>query len=210
MSNTFGGGWKNPDYGFDTPGALGHAAGLFQGIFGNTNKPYDRYNEYQDKAAQGYQPYADAGTGALGNYQDWLNGQKDPSGFINGLQDQYQESPYAQYLQKQSLRAGQNAASASGLSGSTPLFQQLQQNAGNIASKDQNDWMQKVLGINSQYGEGQNNLINGGRDAQNHLSDIWNRKGEAAYSQENSKQNNFWNTVGNGIGLAGDLLPFFL
>ena len=179
--------------------------GFLGGIFGNPRKPYDENKKWLDQASAGQKPYADAGAGALGNYQDWLNGQKDPSGFINGIMDQYQESPYAQYLQQQSMRAGNNAASASGLSGSTPLIQQMQQNAGNIASQDQNQWLQNVLGINTQYGQGQQNLINGGQNAQNSLTNIYGRQGENAYNSEASHQNNFWNTIGNGIGMFGSL-----
>ena len=78
------------------------------------------------------------------DYQDWLQTQKDPSKFINDQMANYQESPYAHYLQQQSMRAGQNAASASGLSGSTPLMQQMQQNSGQIASGDMNQWLQNV------------------------------------------------------------------
>ena len=123
---------------------------------------------------------------------------------------QYAESPYAQYLQKQSLRAGQNAASASGLSGSTPLMQQLQQNAGNIASKDQNDWLQNVLGINTQYGQGQNNLMTGGQNAANALTNMnaqmGQQMGQAAYGQQAGKQQDRFNILG-GIGnLIGSFL----
>ena len=120
---------------------------------------------------------------------------------------QYQESPYAQYLQKQSMRAGTNAASASGLTGSTPFAQQLQQNAGNIANQDQNQWLQNVLGINTQYGQGQNNLINSGQNSANTLSSLYNQMGqnmgEAAYGKQAGKQQDFWNTIAGGLGLFG-------
>lgn len=211
MASTMGGGWKNPDYGFDPMGALSGAGGLFGGLFGNSGTPYDKamdqYKEWGEKARQTQQPFLDAGHGAIGDYQEWLQGQKDPSGFINNLMGQYQESAYSQYLQRQSLRAGQNAASASGLSGSTPLFQQMQQNSGNIASQDMNQWLQNVLGINTQYGQGQNNLMTGGQNAANSLTNMYGDMGksmaEQAYNKEQSKQNGFWNTIGGGLGLIG-------
>lgn len=214
MSFTAGGGWRNPDYGFDPQGALSGAAGFFGGLFGNSGAPYDaaqqQYQQWANKGQHVQQPFLDAGTGAIGDYQEWLRGQKDPSAFINHLTSQYQESPYAQYLQKQSLRAGQNAASASGLSGSTPLFQQLQRNAGNISSQDQNQWLQNVLGINSQYGQGQNNLIQGGQNSANALTNMYNQVGqqmaEAAYGSEAGKNNDFWNTIGGGLGILGSIL----
>ncbi len=181
--------------------------GILGGMFGHSGRPYDKameqYQQYGNMAAGAQQPYANAGQGAIGNYQQWLQGQKDPSQFINNLMSGYQESPYAKYQQQQSMNAGTNAASASGLSGSTPMMQQLQQNAAGITSEDQNKWLQNVLGVNTQYGQGQNNLMQGGQNAANHLSDIYgnmgNKMGEQTYNREASKNNDWWNTLG-GIG----------
>src|SRR6266436_3048883 len=154
MSNTMGGGWRNPDYGMDPMGFAGGLSGFLGGLFGNSDKPYDKYMDWIKKSQQGQQPYANAGEGALGDYQKWLEAQKDPSKFINDQMKNYQTSDYAQNLQQQAMNAGQNAASASGLMGSTPMMQQMQNNAGQIQSADQNQWLQNILGINSQYGQG--------------------------------------------------------
>jgi len=178
---------------------------LFGGLFGNSGKPYDKYNEYMQQAQQAQQPYANAGQSAIGDYQRWLQSQQDPSKFINDQMKNYQTSDYAQNLQQQSMNAGQNAASASGLMGSTPLMQQMQSNAGQIASQDQNQWLQNVLGINTQYGQGQQNLMTGGQNAANSLSGIYNQMGQGAYGQQAGKQQDFFNTLGGGIGILGGL-----
>ncbi len=188
--------------------------GLFGGLFGNSGKSYqdamDQYNKYMNKGEGVQQPYTDAGKNAVGEYQNWLNGQKDPTKFINDIMGQYNESPYAHNLQQQSINAGTNAASASGLTGSTPFAQQLQQNAGKISSEDQNQWLQNVLGINKQYGEGENNLVTGGRESANKLTDMYNnygtKQGEAAYGKTAGKQQDFWNTIGGGLGVLGSFL----
>jgi len=185
--------------------------GILGGLFGNSRKPYDaamqQYQQYGQQAQQAQQPYQQAGQGAIGDYQKWLQGQQDPSKFINDQMANYQESPYAQYLQQQAMRAGQNAASAEGTMGSTPMMQQMQQNAGNIASQDQNQWLQNVLGINSQYGQGQQNLMTGGQNAANQLSNMnmnmGQRMGEAAYGQQAGRNQDFWNTIGGGLGILG-------
>lgn len=189
-----------------------NVGGFLGGMFNDTGKPYDaaqqQYDKYTGMAQGAWSPYANAGKGAVGDYQQWLKGQQDPSGFINNQMANYQESPYAKYMQQQSMNAGQNAASASGLMGSTPMMQQMQQNAGNIASQDQNQWLQNVLGINTQYGQGQQNLMQGGQNAANSLTNMYgqmgNLSGTNAYNKEQSKNNNFWNTIGNGAGAVGD------
>ncbi len=188
--------------------------GILGGLFGNSSKPYDaemeQYQKWMQQAQQAQQPYADAGKGAIGDYQKWLQSQQDPSKFINDQMGNYQESPWAKNLQQLSMNAGQNAASASGLMGSTPLMQQLQQNAGTIASQDQNQWLQNVLGINTQYGQGQNNLMTGGQNSANKLTDMFNQMGQnmgqASFNKEQSKQNNFWNTMGGVGSLIGSFL----
>jgi hypothetical protein len=161
------------------------------------------YQKYMQMAQQSQQPYATAGQGAIGDYQKWLQGQKDPTAFINNAMNGYQESPWAKYQQQQAMNAGTNFGSANGLSGSTPLMQQMQQNAGGIASEDQNKWLQNVLGINAQYGQGQGNLMQGGQNAANQLTNMYsnmgNKMGEQQYNKYASKGNDFWNSLG-GIG----------
>lgn len=188
--------------------------GLLGGLFGDSGSPYGdamkQYQEWANKAQNVQNPFLNAGTGAIGDYQKWLQGQQDPSKFINVLMNQYQESPFAKYQQQQGIRAGQNAASASGLIGSTPFAQQLQQNAQNISSQDQNQWLQNVLGINTQYGQGQQNLINGGQNAANALTGLYNnmgqQMGQAAYGQKAGQNQDFWNMIGGGASLAAMFL----
>ncbi len=105
----------------------------------------------------------------------------------------YSQSEWAKNLTHQATNAATNAASASGLSGSTPLSQQIAQNAGQISSADQNQWLQNVLGINTQYGEGQNRMMGYGQHAADELSSLdaqqGGRAGVAAYGQSLGKQN---------------------
>lgn len=181
--------------------------GFLGGMFGDSGKPYDKameeYQKYAQMAQGTQQPFLDAGKGAIGDYQKWLQGQQDPSKFINNLMGQYQQSPYTAFLQQQAQAAGENSASASGMMGSTPFMQQQQQNAGNIAQQGMDSWLQNVLGINTQYGQGQNNLMQGGQQAANSLTNMYNQMGqqmgEAQYGKQAGKGQDFWNTIG-GIG----------
>ncbi len=189
-------------------------AGILGGLFGDSGAPYqaamDQYQQYGNRAQGAQNPFLQAGTGAIGNYQNWLQNQQNPSQFLNNLMGQYQESPWAKYQQQQALRTANNMGSATGLTGSTPLQLQAQQNASNISSQDMNNWLQNVLGINTQYGQGQQNLIGGGQGAANALtslySDMGKNLGEAAYGQEAGKQNDMWNLIGGGLQLGSMFL----
>ena len=188
--------------------------GFLGGLFGDSGKPYDKameqYQKYMQMGQGVQQPYLDAGKGAIGDYQKWLEGQKDPTKFINGLMGDYQESPYAHMLQQQAMNAGNNSASASGMMGSSALMQQQMQNAGQIASGDMNSWLQNVLGINTQYGQGQKGLIDTGQGSANALTNMYenmgNKMGDAAYGKEAGKKNGFWNTIGGGLSMLGSFL----
>jgi len=108
------------------------------------------------------------------------------------------------------MRAAQNMGSATGLTGSTPLMQQAQQNAQNISSQDMNQWLQNVLGINTQYGAGQQNLMTGGQNAANALTNMWgnmgNQMGQAAYGKKAGEDQDFWNMIGGGLQLGAMFL----
>ncbi len=170
------------DFGSAIQGKSEGLAGILSGLFGHSGDPYkDAMKEYQKYygQAQGAQnPFFQAGTGALPDYQDWLSKMKDPSQFINNMMGQYQESPFAKFQQQQGIRAAQNLGSASGLTGSTPLSMQTQQNAQNISSQDQNQWLQNALGINKEYGSGMEGLVGRGQNSANMISQLLSHLGE--------------------------------
>ncbi len=201
---------------FDS-GLFGSGLGsMLGGLFGHSEKPYDRameqYEKYGNLARQQQQPYMQAGQQAIPQYQSWLQGQQDPSSFMNNLMQNYQESPYTNYLQQQAMRAGQNSASADGTMGSSPMMLQQQQNAANISQQGMNDWLKNVLGINTQYGQGQQNLMQGGQNAANNLSQLYSnlggQMGEAAYGSEAGRQQNTRDMWG-GLGSMFGSIPFF-
>ena len=110
---------------------------LLQGIFGNSGDP-------SRNAGREYFNYYNKNMNEIGR-------EKDPTQFINHLMSGYNESPWAKNERRTATNEATNAASASGLTGSTPLLNQIQQNSSNIASADQDKWLQNVLGINKDY-----------------------------------------------------------
>lgn len=181
---------------------------LLGGLFGGNpyNDAMKQYSKYANKAA-GYQnPFYQSGVNSIPQYEDWLSSMQDPTAFINNLMGNYQESPYAHYQQEQGMRAGTNAASASGLTGSTPFAQQLQENAQNISSKDMDQWLGRVLGINTEYGQGLNTNINRGQQAGNMLSNIYSGLGSqmagAKFGSGMANQSNLSNILSGILGLG--------
>lgn len=194
-------------------GLAGGGATLLGGLFGDSGDPYKQaanaYQQWGQKAAGAEQPFWQAGASAIPNFQNWLGSMSNPSQFINQLMGQYQQSPWAKYSTQQGMRAGENAASASGLMGSTPFAQQMQQNAQNISSQDMQNWLGNVLGVNTQYGQGEGMLMGQGANAANALANVYgnmgNYMGDAAYGQSAGGQNDMWNKVGGLAAIASFL-----
>lgn len=185
--------------------------GIAQGLFGNSGAPYAEagraYQPFYQEAQKFQNPFYNAGVNNINRFQNWLEGMGNPSDFINRLMGNYQQSPYAKNLQQEAMRAGTNAASASGLIGSTPFAQQLQQNAANISSQDMNQWLQNVLGINTQYGAGLAGLLSGGQHAGDILSQLAEGGGRvaggSAYGQEFGRQQDrrgLWDSIAGLFG----------
>lgn len=154
-------------------------AGLGQfvsGIFGGNDKPYRKYaqemEENLNQAKQYYNPFYEAGTSALPQYQQSLDEMKDPQAFFKKIMGGYQESPWAKFQQEQGQRALTNSASAGGLIGSTPFMQAGQDYTHNIGSQDMQQFLQNILGIKSGYQSGLGNLISGGQNAAQGLAGL--------------------------------------
>lgn len=199
--------------GFD-PAQFGGAAGsIFSGIFGSGEDAYqdamDQYTKYMNQAQQTQNPFYNAGKGAIGDYQNWLNTMKDPSSFINNLMGGYQQSPWAKFLTQQGTRSAQNSAAASGLTGSSVLGRDLADYSEKISSQDMGNWLNSVLGVNQQYGAGEGNLMNMGANSANALtkllSNYGSNMGSLAYGKDMAEGQDMGNLVGGIASIIGML-----
>lgn len=189
------------------PRMMSSLAQLFGGMFGNSGSPYSsassQYMNFANQGTAAQNPFLQAGTDAIPDYQNWLKSMQDPTAFINNTMGQYQESPWAQYEQKQSINSANNLGSANGMTGSTPMQLQAQQNASNISSQDMNQWLQNVLGINTQYGQGEANLVHTGQESANELTRMYEQMARQmsgmAYGQKAGQNQDFMNMLGGGL-----------
>lgn len=217
MTDMSGFGAGNPGMnGFFSAGSPGMSglASLLGGMFGNSGAPYqdasNTLNQYAQQA-QGYQnPFYNAGVGAINPYQHMLQGMSNPKDFYNNIMGGYSQSPGAQYQQQQGMRAAQNMGSASGLSGSTPLMQQAQQNAQGISSQDQQQYFNNIMGINQGAMNGYQNLMQGGQGAANNLTNMYsnlgNSQAQMAYNQGQGSNNDFMSMLSGGM----QMLPYLM
>lgn len=189
----------------------GSYANIFGGLFSNPDRPYREAQQSLQQMmpqAQSYnQPFLQAGTRAIPRFENWLGGMSNPSGFINNLMGQYSESPWAKYQQDQSARAFGNAGSAGGMTGSTPLLQFQQQNMHDLSSQDMNQWLQNVLGVNTQYGAGTQNLMLGGQNAANNLQslmrDYMGANAGLEFGKSGAREGKMGSLIGGLTGLFG-------
>lgn len=180
---------------------------IASGLFGNSDSPYeaamDMFKKYFNQGIGYQKPFFEAGKNAIGPFQDWLNTMKDPSGFINNIMGGYSQSPWAKFLNNQVMNASNNAASASGLLGSTVHSRQNADYANKIASGDMQSWLDRVLGINHEYGGGLDQLIGRGQNSANAISELLaslgRSMGGAAAGAEGGRNQDFGNII-SGIG----------
>jgi hypothetical protein len=194
--------------------------GMFGGMFGGDSgkaykKAWEAAQPYFQQGVGAQQPYAEAGQRGLGGLEEWLKGMQDPSGFINQLMGGYQESPWAKFQKQEGQSAINNAASASGLLGSTPYMQEGERYAQGIGSQDMQQWLANVLGIHGQYGSGQAGLAGMGQGAANQLSNLYGMMGQgagqSAFGQERARQmdrGGLFGGLGNLVGGLGNLGAF--
>lgn len=187
--------------------SMGGLGSLLTSLFTDPSAPYndamDQLKNYFSQAQGMQSPFYGAGTNALGPLQDMLKNMSNPSDFVNGLMKNYNQSPTATYQLQQSQRAGNNSASASGLLGSTPFAQQMQQNAQGIVSGDQNKWLQNVLGVNNQALGGYQNLAGMGANSANQLTQLLSQlginMGQLGYGKANAQNQNTGNMIQGGL-----------
>ncbi len=216
--------WQNPDdknsgipdwltTALGVGGGLGAAAGGAYKTFGKGGKnPADVANAELDqipgKTQQYYQPYQEAGLGALntlqGQYGDLLNGNKQ-----NQLGANYKESPGYKYALQQALQGGNSAAAAGGALGTPQHFEQNANLAGDIASKDYDNYIKNQLGLYGQGLEGEQGLNKQGfeanKDYADMLANIQAQKagyGYAGQAGENKEKAGGLSDIFSGIGTA--------
>lgn len=194
---------------------IGSAIGGIAGLFHKQKNPADAANKYLDKIPGAmqpyYQPYMQAGKGALGNLQNMygeLTG--NPGELFSRLGAGYQASPGYQFALKQALAAGGNAAAAGGMLGTPQHRDNNMETAQGLASKDFENYINHVLGLYGQGREGLEELNKLGYGANtgygNVLGSVLGQQAQNAFTGQtglNQANQANWSNIFGGLGAAG-------
>jgi hypothetical protein len=198
--------------------------GLF-GSGGDWSNPADAAMPYLNKI-QGtiqplYQPYMDTGLKSMDQYYNNASSWATPEGAqknYNTIAGGYQESPYAQYQNQNMQQKEAQTAAASGTAG-TPAQQLAVANQTNqINSKDMNNYINSILGIQQQGQSGLGDLTHlGASETNNYIQDLFKTlmaqasvsyAGQANQNKYNSAQGDFWSSLGGLAGSTAGFIPF--
>ncbi len=195
-------------------GSLG--MGLY-GLFNRGNNPSDAAMQYLKNipgyAEKGYRPYMDAGTSMMPGMNDlYQQMMQNPGEFFNKIGAGYKESPGYQHALKEAMGGIGNAAASGGMAGS-PMHQQLAgEEASDMASKDFQQYINNVLGIQDRGTTGGENTVGRGFDATGRYVDTMGSNAAAqaglAYKGtdwQNRENNQNWANI---FGGASMLMPW--
>ena len=169
-----------------------------------------------------YQPYIDTGLNSMNQYYQNASQWATPQGASQNYNDiaaGYTTSPYAQYQTDQMEQAAAQSAAASGQAG-TPAQQAAVENQANqISSRDEQAYINSILGIENQGQQGLGALTGLGYNASNTLAEMLakNLGAEAGMSyagaanqnihnaQQANQEANMWSSL---IGMGAKAIPW--
>jgi hypothetical protein len=195
-------------------GAGSIGAGLW-GLFGNDSNPANGAQGYLSQIPGAispyYNPYINAGSGALSNLQgQYGNLLNNPGGMLNQIGSSYHQSPGFQFALQQALQGSGHAAAAGGMAGSPQHEQQNMQLATNIGNQDYYNFLNPAIGLYGQGLQGEQGLATMGFGAATNMSDqiaqaLANQAGlsYAGKAAQNQSQGSAFSNIFGGLGMLG-------
>jgi len=125
----------------------------------------DIMRQYYGEAKGYMQPFYDTGIQSMGKYSSRLDEMSDPLAFYQKMLTGYNTSPQAKFQQDQAMKASNQSAAAAGMLGGGAQQKALADYTQQLTSRDQQQWLNNMLGINSQYMGGESALMGQGFNA---------------------------------------------
>jgi hypothetical protein len=195
-------------------GAIG--AGL-AGIFGNQGNPTSAgmgyLNQIPGMLGNNFNPYIQAGQGALPNLQQQY-GQLMNGNFINNMGRNFQQSPGYGFQVNQALGAANRAAAAGGTLGTPAEQQSIAGVTTGLANQDYYNWLNHAMsaygmGLQGEQGLAQMGLGAAGQMSQDDMDAMMSQAqlGYTGQQNQNQQQGMNWGALlGGGAALAAHFL----
>lgn len=158
-----------------------------------------------------FNPYIQRGAASgqlLGQEYGAMN--RDPTGFMNRVMQQYQPSQELNFQRQQALDAASNDAAAQGRRGGTMDLRNQANIYNSLTSSHMQNWMNNVMGAQNRGLAGQENFRNIGYQASRGLGgDLANVAGTMAQNAAQAKANDAANrngALGNVLGVVGTVV----
>jgi len=173
---------------------------------------YRRQYEEARKQSQGYiDPYNQHGLDQYGTLNKGIESLMNPEQLMGRFASSYETSPYAKRMLEMNKGAGLDAASSMGLNGSSAALGNIQQGAGDIVSKEREQYLKMMM---AQYLEGlglsQNMYNTGANLAGNYAGNLLGQGNEygqgmanMAYNQQAAPGQLFGNLLRTGAQAYG-------
>lgn len=181
-------------------------------LYGSGSNPANAANPYLNQIPGmlqgGYNPFIQAGLGALPNLQQQYGKLMNPN-FINNMGKSFQQSPGYQFGINQATNAANRAAAAGGMVGSPQEQQNLAGNVTGMANQDYYNWLNHAMGAYGQGLQGEQGLYNTGFNAQNAMSqqmtDAMMSQANLAYAGQSNQNQMNQGAFGAGLGMLGSM-----
>lgn len=185
----------------------------FEDLAGQLQQGQQAQRDALQQALGFLQPYQQAGTGALGQFQQQLGQMQDPTQYLNQLLQGFAPSQEQQQQTQASLTAAQNALQSQGLGGSGVGARALGEIGQQAQGAGQQQYLQNVLGIQGQEMGGLQNLIGLGAGAGQQGANLafgtgqglaggFQNIGKAQMGADMAGSTALTNMLGTGIGFA--------
>lgn len=154
-------------------------------------------------------PWMNAGKNAMPGYMNTLGSlTNDPSGYMNNIMKNYYQSPMYNAQMSAATNAADQAGAASGNLGTVSQMQAAEQAAGNVASQNQNNYMNQVMGGLGMGLNGTQSMIGMGNNDQlqkiGGLTDNINNQANTAFNEDRAQTSGFQNALAFGGKSAAD------
>lgn len=164
----------------------------------------DLMKQYYGQATGYMQPFYNSGTQALGDYQKALSGMSNPQQFYQQMMQGYNTSPQAQFQQEQAQKASNQAAAAGGTLGGGAQQKSLADYTQQLTSRDQQQYLNNMLGIHGQYMGGLSGLEQQGYGSAGQMGNwAMNTGNELSNLMSQIGQSKAYGDISKGTGLSG-------